>query len=102
MWDEPRLLRFRVTKMPEPMQEWTFYKHVHPPHLDGYFQTTQGEFRLERLPGGRTRLHGTTWYRNDLWPAQYWKLWSDHLIHRIHLRVLKHVKQLAETDAGKK
>ena len=102
VWDEPHHLRFSVTQMPEPMQEWTFYQPVHPPHLDGYFQTTQGEFRLERLPDGRTRLHGTTWYKNDLWPAHYWKWWSDHLIHRIHLRVLKHVKQLAENDAGGK
>ena len=98
VWDEPHHLRFSVTQMPEPMQEWTFYKHVHPPHIDGYFQTTEGEFRLERLPDGRTRLYGTTWYHNDLWPAHYWKLWSDHLIHRIHLRVLKHVKQLSEND----
>jgi hypothetical protein len=98
VWDEPRHLRFSVTQMPEPMQEWTFYRHVHPPHLDGYFQTTQGEFRLERLPDGHTRLHGTTWYHNDLWPAYYWKWWSDYLIHRIHLRVLKHVKQLSESD----
>ena len=98
VWDEPRHLRFDVTAMPEPMQEWTFYSDVHPPHLEGYFQTTQGEFLLERLPEGRTRLHGTTWYHNDLWPASYWKLWSDHLIHRIHLRVLRHVKQQAEAD----
>lgn len=99
IWNEPRHLRFDVTAMPEPMQEWTFYSDVHPPHLEGYFQTTQGEFVLERLPGGRTRLHGTTWYHNDLWPASYWKVWSDHLIHRIHLRVLRHVKQEAEADA---
>ena len=99
IWDEPRHLRFDVTAMPEPMQEWTFYSDVHPPHLEGYFQTTQGEFLLERLPEGRTRLHGTTWYHNDLWPANYWKVWSDHLIHRIHLRVLRHVKQLAEAEA---
>ncbi len=98
VWDEPRQLRFDVTAMPEPMQEWTFYSDVHPPHLEGYFQTTQGEFLLERLPEGRTRLHGTTWYHNDLWPASYWKVWSDHLIHRIHLRVLRHVKQQAEAD----
>ena len=100
IWDEPRHLRFDVTQMPEPMEEWTFYQHIHPPHLDGYFQTTQGEFRLEPLPGGRTRLHGTTWYHNDLWPAHYWKWWSDRLIHRIHLRVLKHVKNLSERSVS--
>ena len=100
IWDEPRHLRFDVTQMPAPMEEWTFYEHVHPPHLEGYFRTTQGEFRLESLPGGRTRLHGTTWYQNDLWPAHYWKWWSDLLIHRIHLRVLKHVSNLSEGDVS--
>lgn len=98
VWNEPTQLRFGVTAMPEPMQEWTFYKHIHPPHLDGYFETTQGEFRLESLPNGRTRLDGTTWYQNDLSPTRYWKIWSDFLIHRIHLRVLKHVKQLSENE----
>ena len=100
IWDEPRHLRFDVTQMPAPMEEWTFYEHVHPPHLEGYFRTTQGEFRLESLPGGRTRLHGTTWYQNDLWPAHYWKWWSDLLIHRIHLRVLKHVRKLSEANVS--
>jgi len=100
IWDEPRHLRFDVTQMPEPMEEWTFYRHIHPPHLDGYFRTTQGEFRLESVAGGRTRLHGTTWYHNDLWPAHYWKWWSDRLIHRIHLRVLKHVKRLSEKSVS--
>ena len=100
IWDEPWHLRFDVTKMPAPMEEWTFYEHVHPPHLEGYFRTTQGEFRLESLPGGRTRLHGTTWYQNDLWPAHYWKWWSDLLIHRIHLRVLKHVGKFTEANVS--
>ena len=98
IWNEPTHLRFGVTSMPQPMQEWTFYKHIHPPHLDGYFKTTQGEFRLESIGNGQTRLHGTTWYQNDLSPAHYWKIWSDFLIHRIHLRVLKHVKHLSEKN----
>ena len=36
VWDEPRLLKFSVTRNPEPMQEWTPYRDVHPAHLDGY------------------------------------------------------------------
>jgi hypothetical protein len=32
-----------------------------------------------------------------LWPAGYWRLWSDELIHRIHMRVLKHIKAEAES-----
>jgi hypothetical protein len=29
-------------------------------------------------------------------PAVYWRPWTDTLIHAIHLRVLRHVKDLAE------
>jgi hypothetical protein len=31
-----------------------------------------------------------------MWPAVYWHIWSDYIIHRIHLRVLNHIKQAAE------
>lgn len=33
-----------------------------------------------------------------MWPAEYWQLWSDAIIHRIHLRVLTHIKRLAEEN----
>ncbi len=97
-WDEPRLLRFRVTANPAPMREWSPYGEVHPKHLHGYLVSEQGQFRLTPLPGGRTSLAGTTWYRHGLWPAQYWRWWSDAIIHRIHLRVLKHIQSLAESQ----
>jgi uncharacterized membrane protein YhaH (DUF805 family) len=98
VWDEPRRLAFRVEEQPEPMREWSPYA-IHPPHLHGYLVSRRGEFRLVPLPGGRTLLEGTTWYTNDMAPAAYWRLWSDAIIHRIHLRVLRHVKALAEADA---
>jgi hypothetical protein len=99
VWDEPCLLKFSVTQNPEPMHEWTPYRDVHPAHLDGYLESRAGQFRLVRLEGGRTLLEGTTWYHHHLWPADYWQLWSDHIIHTIHLRVLRHVKELSETGA---
>jgi hypothetical protein len=98
VWDEPRLLKFSVTKNPEPMQEWTPYREVHPAHLDGYLESQAGQFRLVPLDGGRTLLEGTTWYYHHLWPADYWQLWSDQIIHTIHMRVLQHVKSLSEKD----
>jgi uncharacterized membrane protein YhaH (DUF805 family) len=97
-WDAPRLLRFAVTDNPPPMTEWTPWPNVHPPHLDHFLVSHAGQFRLTPLPGGRTRLEGTTWYRHHMWPAAYWRLWSDFIIHRIHLRVLNHVKALSESD----
>jgi hypothetical protein len=95
VWDPPRLLRFRVTESPAPMREWSLYGEVHPKHLHGYFISEQGEFRLTPLPGGLTRLEGTSWYRHGLWPAQYWRWWSDAIIRRIHLRVLRHIEALS-------
>jgi len=96
VWDEPRLLRFDVTANPAPMQEWTPYAHIEPPHLHGYFVSEKGQFLLTPLVGGRTRLEGTTWYRHTMWPAAYWHLWSDYIIHRIHLRVLEHIRERSE------
>ena len=95
IWEAPRLLKFTVTSNPPPMQEWSPY-HIHPPHLDHFLVAQAGEFRLIELPGNRTRLEGTTWYRHNMYPAGYWRLWSDYLIHRIHLRVLEHVKRLSD------
>ena len=98
VWDAPHLLRFGVTANPSPMQELSVYKHLDPPHLHGYLVSKEGQFRLIPLPGGGTRLEGTTWYEHHLWPSHYWQLWSDYIIHQIHLRVLKHIKALAEKD----
>jgi len=95
VWDEPNVLAFDVTKQPAPMKELSPYD-IHPPHLDGHLQSKRGEFRLERIDDDRTRLTGTTWYKHNMWPAFYWKIWSDFLIGRIHDRVLQHVKNLSE------
>jgi len=98
VWDEPRLLRFNVTANPAPMHEWSPYAQVLPKHLHGYLISKHGQFRLTRLSGDRTLLEGSTWYQHGLWPAEYWRWWSDAIIHRIHLRVLEHIKRLAETE----
>ena len=96
VWDEPRLLKFGVTANPAPLNELTPYGHIEPRHLHGYFVSEQGQFLLTALPNGGTRVEGTTWYHDAIWPAAYWRLWSDYVIHRIHLRVLKHIKEAAE------
>ena len=98
-WDEARLLRFRVTENPAPMKEWSPYPGVDPAHLSGYMISERGQFKLTALPAGRTLLEGTTWYRHGLWPSTYWRWWSDAVIHRIHLRVLRHIGQLAEAPS---
>jgi uncharacterized membrane protein YhaH (DUF805 family) len=96
VWDEPQLLKFGVTAQPPVMEELSPYTHLRPPHLNHYLQSRKGQFLLTRLPDGKTLLEGTTWYRNSFWPGAYWNLWSDYIIHRIHQRVLNHIRRLAE------
>jgi len=96
-WEPGRRLAFDVTRSPAPLRELTPYAGVAPPHLDGYLAATRGEFRLVALPGGRTRLEGRTWYRLRMGPEGYWQLYGDYLIHRIHLRVLDHIKHRSES-----
>jgi hypothetical protein len=99
VWDEPYRLRFCVADQPEPMEELSPYPHLETPHLHGYLQSHEGEFRLTALPDGKTLLEGTTWYSDRIWPSQYWQVWSDLMIHHIHLRVLNHIKNLSEQHA---
>jgi uncharacterized membrane protein YhaH (DUF805 family) len=96
IWDAPRLLKFSVKSNPPPLEELSPFGHIEPPHLHGYLLSEGGQFLLTPLPGGGTRLEGTTWYQHGLWPAAYWHLWSDAVIHRIHLRVLRHIREEAE------
>lgn len=95
-WQPSKLMQFTVKEQPAPMKELTIYDHIHAAHLHGYFVSKKGEFRLKELGPNQTLLIGTTWYTHDIAPAFYWSLWSDYIIHKIHYRVLKHIKITAE------
>jgi len=96
MWNEPQLLSFGVEKMPPPLVELSIYRDLHLPHLENNFVSEKGQFKLTALNETQTLLEGTTWYRQKMWPQTYWRLWSDYILHSIHLRVLNHIKQQAE------
>ena len=100
VWDEPHLLAFNVVDDPPPMTELSIYEHINAPHVDGFFRSHNGQFRLEEQTDGTTLLEGTTWYTHSIWPTWYWRLWSDAILHRIHGRVLEHIKQEAEAGAA--
>ena len=100
VWDEPHVLRFRVLETPAPMRELSLYKQITPSHLRGYYHGKTGEFRLKRLADNHTLVEGMSSYQHGLWPAQYWRLWSDEVVHEVHLRVLNRIRDLAEHDAA--
>lgn len=91
-WNEPNLLQFDVKEQPIPMNEFNPFWDIHPPHLDGYFKSYKGQFKLTKIGENQTELEGTTWYKVDITPEIYWKTWSNFIIHRIHERVLNHIK----------
>ena len=95
-WVPPHRLAFDVSAQPPSMHEWSPYEVVHAPHLHGGVQSLRGEFRLERLPGDRSRLEGTTWFRVQMAPNAYWSLYADYAIHVIHQRVLAHIRRESE------
>lgn len=101
VWDEPKLLRFNVVDQPEPMKEVSFYD-LHPNHLHGFFVSKQGQFKLTTLSNGHTLLEGTTWYYNKIKPTAYWTVWSDFIVHKIHERVLTHIKTQSESTTDEK
>ena len=99
VWQENERLVFTISGEPPVMEELSPYGHIHTRHVDdGYFQAQDAEFVLTPLPGGRTQLTGTSHYRNRMWPVAYWSLWSNLIVHQIHLRVFRQVKRLAEMD----
>jgi hypothetical protein len=93
-WQEPNLLAFDVKEQPPAMTELSPYHHLHTAHL-GYIRSQKGQFRLYEKDG-KTVVEGTTIYTHDIAPDIYWRLFSDEIIHRIHLRVLNHIKSVSE------
>ena len=96
-WEADRRLAFRVAHNAQPMRELSPYPGLDTAHLHDYLVSKHGEFDLEPLSGGRTRLIGHTWYQHHLWPALYWALFSDQIIHQIHMQVLTYIKHLSES-----
>ena len=96
VWEPGKRLEFDVVESAAPMKEWSPYGDIQPAHLHGYFVSRKGRFVLTLLSNGHTLVEGTTWYQHSLEPGPYWRWWSDAIIHRIHRRVLNHVKLLSE------
>ncbi len=94
-WDAPRRLSFDVVENPPPMKEFSIHRDLDAPHLHGHMVSERGQFRLSEQDG-RVLLEGTTWYSHSISPEVYWGLISDEIIHRIHLRVLNHIKDHTE------
>jgi hypothetical protein len=96
VWEKPNLLAFDVKQQPAPMIETSIYTEIHAAHLE-YIKSERGQFRLYEKDG-KTVVEGTTFYTHDIAPDFYWQMFSDEIIHQIHMRVLNHIKEVSEKN----
>jgi hypothetical protein len=97
VWKPGRELRFKVLSTPPSMRETGFFgRTIDTTHIHSAYASLEGGFKLEPLPGGRTRLTGESHYLLNIAPASYWNLWTEGIVHLVQRRVLEHVKTRAE------
>lgn len=99
-WIEGRLLGFVVISQPPAIREMTPYQGIHTPHIDGYFETGETQFRLDPLPGRRTRLTVRAVHRLRIDPVMYWEPIAQWAARSNARRVLRDLKAKAEAVAS--
>ncbi len=81
-----------------PQEKLTFDIIEQPTHPEAYGHITlhRGRFTLRDNHDGTTTLIGTSWYTLHVRPLWYFDLWTSDMTRAVHLRVMRHVRQLAE------
>jgi hypothetical protein len=81
-----RLFTFDILKQPDD------------PEIIGHIEIQRGQFILKENVDGSTTLIGKSWYKLRVYPVWYYDLWAQDITRKVHLRVMEHIKALAEND----
>ena len=86
-----------------PFEKLTFDIVEQPTHPEAYGHITlhRGQFVLRDNGDGTTTLFGSSWYTLHVRPHWYFDLWTRDMTRAVHLRVMNHVRRLAEADVRK-
>lgn len=87
-----------VESVPHKVYTFDVTRQPADPEIIGHIEIMRGQFILEENPDGSTRLTGKSWYRLMVSPAWYYDLWAEDITREVHIRVMKHIKTLAEND----
>lgn len=68
------------------------------PEIIGHINIQRGQFIMEQNQDGTITLTGNSWYSLKVFPSWYFNLWAEDITREVHLRVMKHIKTLAEAD----
>ena len=82
-----------------PNEKLTFDIAEQPTHPEAYGHITlhRGRFILRDNHDGTTTLIGSSWYTLHVRPLWYFDLWTRDMTRAVHLRVMQHVRRLAES-----
>ena len=95
-WVPDHRLAFTVLHQPPAMEEMSPYRHVHAPHVNGYFTTGETRFSLVAISGGRTRLFVDATHILRIDPALYWEPLARLAIRLNVSRVMEDIRFKAE------
>ena len=86
----------------EPARRLTFDVVTQPnnPEVIGHLVLQKGQFTLQDNHDGTTTVTGTSWYKLNVYPVCYYDLWVQDVVRGVHLRVMRHIKKLAETQGA--
>jgi len=84
----------------KPNEELTFDIVGQPndPEILGHIDLQRGQFLLRANSDGTTTLIGSSWYTLRVFPTWYFNPWAETITRNVHLRVMEHIKQLAELE----
>lgn len=97
MFSDGIVIKERVAEF-VPREKLTFDIVEQPTHPEAYGHITlhRGQFVLRDNGNGTTTLFGSSWYTLHVHPLWYFDIWTRDMTRAVHLRVMNHVRHLAE------
>jgi hypothetical protein len=99
MFSDGIVIKERVAEF-VPREKLTFDIVEQPTHPEAYGHITlhRGRFVLRDNGNGTTTLFGSSWYTLHVRPLWYFDLWTRDMTRAVHLRVMNHIRLLAEEN----
>jgi hypothetical protein len=98
VWEPRHRLAFTIAAQTDAIPPTTLDEHV---RVGGpYFDVLRGEYRLETLGNGRTRLHLSSRHRISTDFNWYAHLWTDAVMSDLQKRILIVIRQRCEAPEG--
>lgn len=85
--------------VPNELLTFDIVEQPRDPELLGHLTLHRGQFILRDNGDGTTTLTGRSWYTLHVRPLWYFDVWTRAVTREVHLRVMRHIKQLAEVPS---